>query len=160
MYGRDPYVFLNNNDAPLEIQEIIIGVLRSWDMVHTDYEYVDLFHTDGVLHVLDRPTKGHAAIRDLHDVMINPKAGPVVDIQHYVDRIFLMPYGVSGKMEAIFTGALTNILSSGESITHEYADLVIMSPNDRGALKAEHWRVYTNTVELMAAIGKLTPPGN
>jgi hypothetical protein len=60
-------------------------------------------------------------------------------------------------MEAIITGSLTNILSNGESVTHEYSSLVIMSPNDRGELKAEYWRVYTNTVELMAAIGKLTP---
>ncbi|EXJ93721.1 hypothetical protein A1O1_02114 [Capronia coronata CBS 617.96] len=91
MYGRLPYMFANESSVPSPILVAIRGILRSWDMATTDHRYLDHFHPDGVLHVGAEPTKGAAAMKKLHDDMVDPQKGPVVHLQHFCDRVFLMP---------------------------------------------------------------------
>lgn len=61
------------------------------------------------------------------------------------------------KTEIVFNGTLTNILKDGRRITTDYSSWVVMSKSEEneGELRAEHWRVYSDTSELTEAIGKM-----
>ncbi|EHY54425.1 hypothetical protein HRR83_007992 [Exophiala dermatitidis] len=167
MSNRDPYTFLNQSSIPKPIITAIHGILKAWDMPTSnptnpttdDHSYLNHFHPDGILHVITaEPTKGAAAIKKLHDTMLNPRTGPVVKLQHFCDKVFLMPGRVdslppasasasasvpkdiqqgadhhsqtdkSHKTEAIFTGKLTSTLITGEEITTDFATWIVLAP--------------------------------
>jgi hypothetical protein len=157
MFNRDPYTFMNHDSIPKPILHVITTVLKSWDMPRTDYKYVSMFKPDAVLHVLAEPTRGKEALTKLHDDMINTEEGPVVDLQHYLDRVFVLGGENHEKTEIVFNGTLTNILKDGRRITTDYSSWVVMSKSEEneGELRAEHWRVYSDTSELTEAIGKM-----
>ncbi|EXJ57968.1 hypothetical protein A1O7_05391 [Cladophialophora yegresii CBS 114405] len=157
LYNRDPYTFFNASSVPAGILNVILSILTSWDQASTDYAYAEQFHPNGVLHVVPEPSVGKDAMRRLHDSMINPSAGPIVDLQHYLDRVFLMPSPPDGKTEVVFTGKLTSVLKTGDEVTTDFATWLVMSPSQdgAGALKVELLRVLSDTGELMAKIGAM-----
>lgn len=160
-FNRDPYTFLNVSSVPPHILTVIHGILKSWDMAVTDYSYVKQFHPTGSLHVLQEPSIGYEAMRQLHVMMIDPERGPVINLQHYLDRFFLMPNQPEGKTEIIFTGLLTSVLKTGEEVTTDFATYIIMSPSAEhgGDLKVELLRVFSDTSVLMAKIGEIMAQG-
>ena len=112
-----------------------------------------MLQLDGVLHVLAEPAKGQEALNQLHNSMIDPVKGPVVDLQHFLDRIFVMPGGTDTKAEVCFTGTLTNVLVNGQRITTDFATWVTMSKSEsEDALRAEYLRVFSDTSVLMRGI--------
>ena len=159
MYGRDPYIFANHDSIPEPIMDVILGILKSWDMPTTDYKYISWFHPGGILHVAPEPTQGEEALKQLHDSFIDPQKGPLVDLQHFLDKVYLLPASEDGKTEAVFTGKLDNHLRNGETVTTDFATRLIMSEKD-GVLKTDHLRVYSDTSALYAAIGKMMAQGN
>jgi hypothetical protein len=161
LYNRDPYAFVNASSVPPQILNVIHSILTSWDQASTDYAYTKQFHSDGALHVTPEPSVGEDAMRQLHDSMINPSAGPIVDLQHYLDRFFLMASPPEGKTEAVFTGKLTSVLKTGDEVTTDFATWLVMSPSQEGSedLKVELLRVLSDTGELMAKIGAMMPQG-
>ncbi|KAL2417867.1 hypothetical protein ABEF95_003838 [Exophiala dermatitidis] len=101
MSNRDPYTFQNQSTIPEPMITAIHGILKSWDIASTDHTYLNHFHSDGILHVITaEPTKGAAAIKKLHDTMLNPRTGPVVKLQHFCDKVFLMPGRVDSSPPA------------------------------------------------------------
>ncbi|KIX94667.1 uncharacterized protein Z520_09713 [Fonsecaea multimorphosa CBS 102226] len=156
MYGRDPYTFVNGSHIPSVVLGVITTILKSWDQASTDYEYITAFHQPhGTLHVAPEPAIGEAAMRKLHDDIIHPINGPVVALQHYLDRVFMMPGSPEGKTETVFTGKLTSVLKSGEEVTTDFATWIVASPNSAGELKVELLRVFSDTSELMKKIGDM-----
>lgn len=151
MYGRDFYTFANQDAVPAPIINIIHTILKSWDQPVTDYKYISAFAPDGVLHVAPQPTQGEEGLRKIHDDMVNPTKGPVIDLQHYLDRVYIMPGNVDGKTEAIFNGRLTSYLLNGKSVTTEFATRLVLVEID-GELKAELVRIYSDTSALMSEI--------
>jgi hypothetical protein len=151
MYGRDFYTFANHDAIPAPIVHVIHTILKSWDQPVTDYNSISAFTPTGILHVAPDPSQGEEQLRKLHDDMIHPERGPVVNLQHYLDRVYIMPGGVDGKTEAIFTGLLTNHLLNGKSVTTDFATRMILVQVD-GELKAEFLRIYSDTSALMAEI--------
>ena len=158
MFNRDPYTFMNHESVPKQILYVITTLLKSWDMPRPDYEYVSMFKPNGVLHVLEEPTKGREAIKKLHDDMINADRGPVVDLQHYLDRIFVLAGENHETVEVVFTGKLKNVLKDGVSINTEFATWMVMSKSEEngGELQVDHLKVYSDTSALMCAIAKLS----
>ncbi|OQV01492.1 hypothetical protein CLAIMM_06843 isoform 2 [Cladophialophora immunda] len=155
MYGRDPYEFVDSSYMPLPILRLIRTILQSWDQAETDYKYVGAFHSHGILHVAPEPSVGEAAMRRLHDDMIHPANGPIVGLQHYLDRIFMLPTAPEGKMETVFTGKLTSTLKSGEEVTTDFATWIVACPDNAGEPKVELLRVFSDTSELMKKIGEM-----
>ncbi|ETI27370.1 hypothetical protein G647_09560 [Cladophialophora carrionii CBS 160.54] len=157
LYNRDPYTFFNASSVSPQILNVILSILTSWDQASTDYAYAEQFHPNGVLHVTPEPSVGKEAMRRLHDSMINPSDGPVVDLQHYLDRIFLMPSPPEGKTEVVFTGKLTSVLKTGDEVTTDFATWLVLSTSHdaAGELKVELLRVLSDTGELMAKIGAM-----
>ena len=100
-------------------------------------------------------------MRQLHDSVINPTNGPIIDLQHYLDRVFLMPASPSGKSEAVVTGKLTNVLKNGEQVTVDFATWVVMSHEHGGSedMKVELLRVFSDSSVLMARIGEMMAQG-
>ena len=153
--SRDPYTFENQENAPQAIVQQIQTMLKSWDQARTDYGYLEIFKPDAVLHVLSEPSVGHEAMKQLHDSMINAEKGPVLNIQHYFDRIYVLPKDdTTAKMEVIYTGTLSNHLLGGQCIVTDYATKVVLSKSqgDNGPFLIEYLRVFSDTSELMAAI--------
>ncbi|KAJ9609376.1 hypothetical protein H2200_005703 [Cladophialophora chaetospira] len=161
LYNRDPYTFINASSIPPQILTVIHGVLKSWDQVSTDYTYTEQFHPNGALQASPEPAVGHDAMRQLHDAMVSPTAGPIVDLQHYLDRFFLMPSPPEGKTEAVFTGKLTSVLKNGQEATTEFATWLVLSPaqQDSEVLKIELLRVLSDTSELMVKMGSMYAAG-
>lgn len=158
MYGRDFYTFANHDAVPGPIIHVIHTILKSWDQPVTDYNYTTAFTPTGILHVAPQPSQGQEQLRKLHDDMINPEKGPIVNLQHYLDRVYIMPGGTDGKTEAIFTGKLTNHLLNGKSVTTDFATRMVLVEVD-GELKAEFLRIYSDTSALFAEItSMLSPP--
>ncbi|KIW86874.1 uncharacterized protein Z519_12495 [Cladophialophora bantiana CBS 173.52] len=155
MYNRDPYTFANASSIPDPVLNVILTILKSWDQPSTDYKYVTAFHPDGTLHVAPEPSTGEVALRKLHDDMIHPTNGPVVDLQHYLDRVFMMPSPPEGKTETVFTGKLTSILKTGEEVTTDFATWITASEDNAGELKVELLRVFSDTSVLMKKIGEM-----
>lgn len=158
MFNRDPYIFANHDAIPKPVLAVILGILQSWDQADqskTDYAYISHFHPTGILHVAPDPTTGVAGLRKLHDDMIHPDHGPVVSLQHYLDRVFLMPNPPAGKTEAVFTGKLTNVLKTGQEVTTDFATWIVLSSDEQGTLKTELLRVFSDTSVLMSAMGKM-----
>ncbi|KIX02200.1 uncharacterized protein Z518_08139 [Rhinocladiella mackenziei CBS 650.93] len=162
MYDRDPYTFANNDLIPKPILDVITGILKSWDMAETDYRYIDMFQPDGILHVAPEPSSGREAMKSLHDNLIHPQNGPLVDLQHYLDRVFLMPGNTGGKTEVVFTGKLDNFLANGEKVTTDFATWVILSESQevKGALRADLVRVFSDCSALFGAIEKMMSATN
>jgi hypothetical protein len=161
MSNRDPYTFVNGDKIPKPVLQVITTILKSWDMPQTDYRYVSMFKRDGALHVLAEPTKGEEGLRRLHDNMINAEKGPVVDLQHKLDRIFTMPGETEDKTEVMFTGTVTYVLVDGKRITTEFATWMVLSASEEvgGALRTEYLRVFSDTSELTTAIGTIMGTG-
>jgi hypothetical protein len=166
LYNREPYTFVNSSSLPPHILSTILRILKSWDQASTDYTYTTQFHSDGALHVSPEPSVGHEAMRQLHDSMIHPVSGPIVNLQHYLDRAFLMPSPTGGKSEVVFTGKLTSVLKGGEEVTTDFATWIVMSPGADGAggegeqeSKVELLRVFSDTSALTAKIGGLFAKG-
>ncbi|EXJ53538.1 uncharacterized protein A1O5_13209 [Cladophialophora psammophila CBS 110553] len=155
MYNRDPYTFANASSIPDPVLNVILTILKSWDQPSTDYKYATAFHSDGTLHVAPEPSTGEAALRKLHDDMINRTNGPIVDLQHYLDRVFMMPSPPEGKTETVFTGKLTSILKTGEEVTTDFATWITASEDNAGELKVELLRVFSDTSVLMKKIGEM-----
>ena len=156
LFNRDPYTFANHDSVPKAAVDVALKVLKSWDVVDTDFDYVNAFTSDGILHVAPNPTQGHQALKQLHYDMINATSGPVVDLQHYVDRFFFNENGTN-KPEFIFTGKLTNVLKNGQRITIDFATFAILTKAEDGsdAFQAEYMRVFSDNSALMAAIEKM-----
>jgi hypothetical protein len=149
-YGRDLYTFSNHGAVPKQVTDVIIGVLKSWDLPDTDYRYVSFFKPQATLHVLAEPTKGHEAIKKLQDDMIIAKSGPVINLQHYVDEVFVLAGGSKDNKEIVFTGKLNNILKNGMEIVTDYASRLTLSADGAGGeLRADNWSVFSDTSELM-----------
>jgi hypothetical protein len=144
--------------VPKQILHVITTLLKSWDMPRTDYEYVSMFKPNGVLNVLEKPTKGREAIKKLHDDMINADNGPVMDLQHYLDRIFVLGGENHETVEIVFTGKLTNVLKGGVSINTDFASWVVISKSEEngGELQVDHLRVYSDTSALTCAMAKIS----
>ncbi|KIW80879.1 hypothetical protein Z517_03902 [Fonsecaea pedrosoi CBS 271.37] len=155
MYGRDPYTFINASHVPDAVLGVITKILISWDQASTDYEYVNAFHPDGILHVTPEPAVGEAAMRKLHDDMIHSNNGPIVSLQHYLDRVFPMPGAPDGKTEVVFTGKLTSVLKSGKEVTTDFATWIVARSDNTGVLKVELLRVFSDTSELLMNIGEM-----
>ncbi|KEF57028.1 uncharacterized protein A1O9_07218 [Exophiala aquamarina CBS 119918] len=154
MYGRDFYTFANQDAVPTAIINIIHTILKSWDQAKTDYKYISAFAPDGVLHVAPLPTQGEEALKKIHDDMINPTNGPVINLQHYLDRVYIMPGSMDGKTEAVFNGKLTSHLLNGKSVTTDFATrLILVDVN--GELKAELVRIYSDTSALMSEMVRM-----
>ncbi|KAL2820564.1 hypothetical protein BDW59DRAFT_113968 [Aspergillus cavernicola] len=166
MYNRDPYTFANHTSIPPSIIRPIHSVLRSWDMPNTDYTYTQAFSPTGVLHVIDTPANGREEIHHLHAAMIDPENGPVVDVQHYLDQLFVLPGErkdeedkKDGRTEVIFTGSVVSYLKDGQQIKAGFASWVILSPCEEkerpGELQVDYWRAFHDTANLVAAIAGL-----
>lgn len=154
MYDRDPYTFANHDAVPAPIIHVIHTILKSWDQPVTDYKYITAFTPNGVLHVAPEPTQGEEELKKIHDVLINPQRGPIVNLQHYLDRVYIMPGNVEGKTEAVFTGMLTNHLLNGKSVTTDFATRLILVEVD-GELKAELVRIYSDTSALATELASM-----
>ena len=156
LFNRDPYEFADHESIPRPAVDLVLKVLKSWDMVDTDFDYVNAFTSNGILHVAPEPSQGHEALKQLHHAMINRNSGPVVDLQHYLDRFFWKE-NKSGKPEFVFTGKLTNVLKNGQRITTDFASFAILTKAEDGTntFQAEYWRVFSDTSKLMDAIGKM-----
>ena len=159
LLNRDPYTFANQDSAPKAAVDVALKILKSWDIVDTDFDYVNAFTPDGILHVAPKPSQGRQALMQLHSDMINGTSGPVIDLQHYVDRFFFNEKrGTNDKPEFIFTGKLTNVLKNGQRITTDFASFAILTKAEDGSddeFKVEYFRVFSDTSELMAAIEKM-----
>ena len=153
LFNRDPYEFANHDSLPKPFVDVALKVLKSWDMVDTNFDYVNAFTSNGILHVAPEPSQGEKALKKLHCDMINATSGPVVDLQHYVDRLFVNDSN-KDKPEMIFTGKLTHVLKNGEQITTDSATFVILTKAEDGSdrLQAEYWRVFSDASKLVAAI--------
>ena len=154
MYGRDPYTFANHDAVPAPIIRVIHTILKSWDQPVTDYKYIAAFTPTGVLHVATEPTQGEEELKEIHDVLINPQRGPIINLQHYLDRVYIMPGNVEGKTEAVFTGLLTNHLLNGQSVTTDFATRMVLVEVD-GELKAELLRIYSDTSALTTELAAM-----
>ncbi|OAP59760.1 hypothetical protein AYL99_04762 [Fonsecaea erecta] len=156
MYARDPYTFANASHVPTDVLRLITTILKSWDQATTDYKYTTVFHPHGILHVAPEPAVGEAAMKRLHDDMVHPINGPIVALQHYLDRVFMLAGPPEGeKTEFVSTGKLTSVLKSGEEVTSDYATWIVASPDASGELKVELLRVFSDTSELMKKIGAM-----
>lgn len=159
MFNRDSYVFANHDAIPDAVKNVVIGVLRSWDMSLTDHEYVKCFKPDGVLHLGPEPIRGRKALYEAHDRIIHPQRGPVVNTNHFVDRLFVLPGSSSEKTEVVLMGLHENVLRDGTTIMMDFASWVIMSPSDDEGreLQAEHWRVFQDQSEFVEGLSRLDP---
>ncbi|KAE8376017.1 hypothetical protein BDV26DRAFT_294532 [Aspergillus bertholletiae] len=159
MYDRDPFQFFNDESVPSNVRRVILGVFRSWDMTVTDYDYVNYFKPNGLLHLGPSPTIGRAALAQAHDTLFDPVKEPMLSSKHFVDLLFTLPGQPAGKIEAVVTGLQEIVLRDGTELALGYASWVILSESQEEGyeLQAEHWRVFRDDVELVACIKNLPP---
>ncbi|KAL4872532.1 hypothetical protein BDV12DRAFT_161750 [Aspergillus spectabilis] len=156
MAERDLYVFENQSSIPPGILHVITTVLSSWDNPDTNYNYVEMFNPDGTLDVHDRPAKGRDEIHQLHAIMINPTNGPVVRVQHHVDKLYMRPTKLEGgRAEVIFTGFMVTYLKNGQEVLTDYASSVTMSPSEGGELRADYWKAFIDRSKVAEAIEEM-----
>jgi hypothetical protein len=157
LYNRDPYDFHSSASVPKTILDVALSILKSWDMVDTDYAYVDWFHEDGALIVGQEPLIGHEAIHAAHNALVHAERGPLINLQHYVDKIWVRPEPSEGEIEVAYNGKLINVLKTGEEVTTEFFTLLQLSPvaDEGDKLKADRLKVYSDTSILMAKIGEM-----
>ncbi|KIY00444.1 uncharacterized protein Z520_04129 [Fonsecaea multimorphosa CBS 102226] len=163
MGSRDNYTFANQASIPAPLDKQLPAFFRSWDDPHSNNDYLNLFAPEGQL-VFGSTTTGREAIRAFRDAMIHPSNGPVVDLEHTLDKCFVLaggnPEGGTGKQEVIVNGSLWYKLRNGRRIDVDFASLIkFTDPGKGGDLEAEFYEVYLDAHELMTAIKEMNEEG-
>jgi len=163
MGSRDIYVFENQSSIPPPIPDLFADFFRSWEDPNSNPDdYLSFFAPDA--HLIFSPSisaKGRDGIRAFRDNMINPERGPVVALQHTVDKCWL-PAGAtakSGKVEVIITGNIWYKLKNGRKIGGNFASMVVFEDNEKGRPEATLYEVYLDTLEFTNALSELEKEG-
>ena len=158
---RDNYTFSNQASIPPAIAKKLTDFFRSYDDPNTDHSYLNIWHpTEGTL-VFGRTVKGHDEIRGFHDALIHPTNGPVVDLEHTLDKCFVLAGDAGkGRQEVIVNGSLWYKLKNGRKIDVDFASMVQFVDRGQGdGPLAEFYEVYLDAHELMTAMKEMSEEG-
>lgn len=160
MAPRDNYTFANQSAIPSPLDEQLPAFFKSWDDPHTTtHDYLKLFHpTQGQL-VFGVTTTGRDAIRSFRGAMVDPAKGPVVNLEHTLEKCFVVAGGAGeGRQEVIVNGSLWYELKNGRKVDCDFASLIRFAKAEgdgEGGLLAEFYEVYLDATELMGAIKEM-----
>ncbi|KAH0843586.1 hypothetical protein AYO21_11263 [Fonsecaea monophora] len=154
------YTFSNQSSIPSPLDKQLPAFFRSWDDPHSDNSYLSLFAPEGQL-LFGSAVTGHEAIRSFRNAMIHPTNGPVVDLEHTLDKCFVLAGGAGpGKQEVIVNGSLWYKLRNGRKIAVDFASMIkFADPGDGADLQAELYEVYLDAHELKTAIAEMGEEG-
>jgi len=113
----DPYVFTNQESISPRLLKPALTLYRSWDMAESDGKWEDAFTEECTLIMGPTPSKGRKAIKAFRDASINATKGPIIDLEHQVDKYYVMsgsPEDDSGEVEIIMCGTIWYLLKSGK----------------------------------------------
>lgn len=157
MGSRDNYTFVNHSSIPANLGPRLSAFFRSWDDAHSQKnEYLNLFAPDGKLVFGPTPAKGRDAIRALRDAFIHPTNGPVVDLQHTLEKCFVLAGGAEiGRQELVVNGTIWYELKNGRRVDADFASRMVFVDNGQGVLQAQFYEVYIDSLELTTAIKQM-----
>ena len=88
--------------------------------------------------------------------MVHRTNGPVVDLQHTLERCFVLAGGAGqeGKEEVMVNGSIWYRLKNGRRVDCTFSSWMVFSEQEGGML-ADYYEVYLDAHELMTAIGEM-----
>lgn len=156
MSSRNNYTFANQSSIPSPLDKQLPVFFRSWDDPHSNHDYLNLFAPEGQL-VYGSTITGREAIRAFRDAMIHPTNGPIVDLEHTLEKYFVLAGGAEkGKQEVIVKGSLWYKLRNGRKIDLVFASAIrFADPGDGKDLQAEFYEVFVDSHEVTTAIQEM-----
>ncbi|EXJ89259.1 hypothetical protein A1O3_02325 [Capronia epimyces CBS 606.96] len=157
MTSRDNYTAANHSAIPDNLGPRLSAFFRSWDDAHTqDHAYLNLFAPDAKLVFGPTPSVGRDAIRAFRGAMVHPTNGPVVSLQHTLEKVFVVAGGAgNGRQEIVLTGSIWYKLKNGRRVDADFASSMVFADNGQGELQAKFYEVYVDSLELITAIKEL-----
>ncbi|KAL4807981.1 hypothetical protein BDV18DRAFT_134075 [Aspergillus unguis] len=152
------YIFANHSAIPAPLDKILPLFYKSWDDPQSSdgHWYLDAFAPEAEL-VFGQRMKGHDAIRAFRTSIINPKDGPIVDLEHTMGKCFVLPGAPeSGRQEVLVNGTIWYQLKNGVKIEEDYASLGLFVDQGDGDYKIEFYEVYVDSLALATALKELS----
>ena len=99
--------------------------------------------------------KGRDAIKGFRESMVHATNGPVVDLQHTLDKCFVLTGDAGqGKEEVTVNGSIWYRLKNGRKVDCDFSSWMKFSEQE-GLMLADYYEVYLDAHELMTAIGEM-----
>ena len=157
---KDNYTFTNASAVPARLLDPAVRLFKSWDMPDSDDAYLTSFFPDASL-LFGTLSKGHSAIKAAREALIHPTNGPVVDLQHDLEKYFVLAGADTaddkGDAEIIMSGSIWYLLRNGVKVPAHWASRAEMAvdPSD-GETRIRFYEVYLDSLPLVTAIGRMT----
>lgn len=153
---RDNYVFTNQNAIPKPLDKLLPAFFRSWDDAESkDQSYLNVFAPEAEL-VFGKTLKGREEISAFRGGMVHHQNGPVVDLEHTLDKCFVLAGGSpEGQFEVIVNGKIWYRLKNGRRVDADFSSWIQFADRGQGGPQAEFYEVYLDSYELTTAIQEM-----
>lgn len=156
--GKDPYTFINQDAVPARIMKPIISMFKSWDMPNSDDKYLESWSEDGCL-LFGVLSRGRQAIKAARESMVHPTKGPIVDLQHDLQKVFVLagtsPSEQPGDAEVIMSGEIWYELKNKKRVDCHWASRIEIGVDPDGETRFRFYEVYLDSMPLISAINAM-----
>ena len=156
--AKDNYTFANHSAVPQHIMAPFVQLFKSWDMPESDDKYLDSWFPDGALS-FGAVSKGRDQIKIARESMVHATKGPIVDLQHDLQRFFILAGGdlESDEAEIIMTGEIWYLLKNGKKVDRAWASRAQMAKDREGIgkMRIKNYEVYLDSLPLVNAINEM-----
>jgi len=122
MSQRNQYTIENENNVPPKLRDLVVGFIRNWDNIHDiSHKYAAGFTPNVTLELGKTSLVGVDRIRSMRETTIHPTNGPLVNISHHLEELYLLAGGNDEMTKVVFTGKVEYTLKSGLVVEEDFA---------------------------------------
>ena len=160
MASKDRYQFENNSSIPTPISNVVVTLLKNWDIVtNTDHAYLNAFAPDATLELSPHKATGHEQIRGMREAIIHPENGPITNVQHTFGKLYVLAGDSQEAPTSINCTGNVEYTVGGEVVPEGFSTTFDLVEDGQGGYKIKFARIYIDNAALTTAMMALAQTG-
>ena len=153
MASKDRYHFENQSSIPPALSNIVVTLLKNWDVV-TDktHAYLAAFTPDATLELSPHKATGHEQIRSMREATIHPENGPITNVQHTFGRLYYLAGDELGSTSSINCTGTVEYTMGGKVYPEGFSTTFDLIEDGQGGYKIKCGRIYIDNTALTNAM--------